>query len=75
MKRKSLRSALFVLLVLTSLCSYIFLNTVEMVSPGVDGSLSKELQQLEPDEQDMALPDVQIMKTILQKSKELLPAS
>ncbi len=72
MKKSNVRIVLFVLLLLASLGSYIYLNTTAEVLFPVE-----EEEQKVSDEQEgeMALPDVQLLEIVIEGGKRFLPAS
>ena len=72
MKNPRLRNALLVLLITASAAAYIFINTVSQ-----DGSHKKctATEEVEQVEKGMLIPEVQIVKMILEKGRQLLPAS
>ena len=81
MRKFSTRSVLFALLVVTSICSYIYLNTVNVDSGNTAPSgtteieNSKELDEMENQKGELVLPDIQVIKKILETGKRLIPAS
>ncbi len=76
MKKNSLQKIIFALLIVTSLASYIYLNTVEVDLPSNSTEIKAELEEEEKlDDQEMLLPDVKFIKHILEKSKKIIPSS
>ena len=81
MRKLSTRSVLLVLLVVASICSYIYLNTVTVSSPGTSASNDPEIEnvsemdEIESEQQELVLPDVQMIKKILETGKRLIPSS
>lgn len=80
MKNLSTRTVLFCLLVAASLGSYIFLNFAS-VQDGSENIFSAESrveqyeEDLEGSESHIVLPDVQLIKRIVETGKRLIPAS
>jgi len=80
MKKFNLRPFLFVFAFTLSLFSYIFINTVDN-SPSdwypttEQEAASESSDRLNADGKDVNLPDVQLMKKLLEKGTLLLPAS
>ncbi|MCB9275975.1 MAG: hypothetical protein H6564_18155 [Lewinellaceae bacterium] len=80
MKNPSTRTVLFCLLVAASIGSYIFLNIASAKGPS-ENSLGSGLkvekydEEVESSETRMLLPDVQLMKNLVETGKRLLPAS
>ncbi|MEM1320621.1 MAG: hypothetical protein AAGG75_10205 [Bacteroidota bacterium] len=79
MRNPSLRPTLIVLLVLASVFSYVYINTVQIGEVKMEGAntLTPQIEQVEPEtqEQQRTMPDVEIVKLLLQKGKQILPAS
>ena len=81
MRKLSTRSVLLVLLVVASICSYIYLNTVTVSSSGTSASNDpdienvSEMNEIESQQQELVLPDVTMIKKILETGKRLIPAS
>ena len=77
MKKNSLRNLIVALLVFTSFGSFIYLNTVQIEKSPKNPEMKAELQeeQEEEEEIEMILPDVQMVKKVLEKSKAILPSS
>ena len=77
MKKRSLRTYLSVLLVAFSFASYIYINTVsveELTKP----QCNKQLMATPDDDQDdnaTELPEVQLVKELIEKGRRLLPAT
>ena len=81
MRKLSTRSVLLVLLVVASISSYIYLNTVTVSSSGTSASNDpdienvSEMNEIESQQQELVLPDVTMIKKILETGKRLIPAS
>ncbi len=75
MKKTSLRNLLIALLVFTSLASYIYLNTVELHADHATPAVNIEVEQENREDNEMILPDVQMVKRILEHTKSMVPAS
>jgi len=75
MKKTSLRNLLIALLVFTSLASYIYLNTVELHAAHASPDVNIEMEQEDSEGSEMILPDVQMVKRILEQTKSMIPAS
>lgn len=74
MKKLNTRTTLFLLLIVTSLVSYIYLNTITVEYN--DKAQSTELELEEADQQqNIVLPDVQFLKKVVDTGKRFLPAS
>ena len=70
MKNKlGLRSILATLLILSSVCSYIYLNTVQLIDSQTTTTQVQKLSIEQEIEQEVLLPDVEILKTIIEKSR------
>lgn len=72
------RTVLLLFLAVMSLGSYIFLNTVTPHSstPDLDESSNTEVNELKAlDNVDVALPDVLLLKKVIEVGKRILPAS
>ena len=76
MKKRSLRTYLFLVLIAFSFASYVYINTVS-VEGFAKSQCSKQLLSTPDDEQDNTtdLPEVQIVKHLLEKGRRLLPAT
>ena len=78
MKKMTTRTVIAVMLIVASLCSYIYLNTMEVATPM--GATTEQLDEQELNDMDgtpkeVALPDVEILERILESGKRLLPTS
>ncbi len=83
MKKTSIRSVLVVLLMVVSLSAYIFINSVEPqmvvnkpVYGGTAGSgvSNNNDDAAEEEDEDALMPDVDLIRTFIEKSKDNLPA-
>lgn len=74
MKRKIVHTTAALLLILASLASYLFLHQryQEQTRAELDGAV---IEQLEAPPANNLLPDVLLIKKIIQTTKRLLPAS
>ncbi len=74
MKNNNLRTALFSLIILLSISSYAFLNTIEAPNANFDPSLEVEQVELENiSSQETVMPDVKIVKTAVDFLKNMVP--
>ena len=73
MKKSNFRTLLLIVAIFASVASYAFINTRQVPSK-VNSNASTELLNDESRE-DVLLPEVQLVKKILQKSREILPAT
>ena len=72
MKNSKLRAFFFSLILLASISSYLYINSVR----GGDCTAKCEQKQELIDEQGSAeLPDVKLLKKIIEKGRELMPAT
>ncbi|MFT5262589.1 MAG: hypothetical protein ACI8YQ_001325 [Polaribacter sp.] len=75
MKNKNLRNLVLCCLMLFSLSSYIYLNST-VASEQTTAKTSIELEETNQNaKQEVMLPDVKVIKAIIEKGKHLLPAS
>ncbi|MCH2084377.1 MAG: hypothetical protein MK226_18410 [Saprospiraceae bacterium] len=75
MKKITTRTVIVVMLIVASLCSYIYLNTMEVSTPMGVTTEQLEEQELSGTTNEMVLPDVKILERILESGKRLLPTS
>lgn len=73
MKKSNFRTFLLILAIIASIASYAFINT-RQVPKNVKCNASAELPK-EENIEDAILPEVQLVKKILQKSREVIPAT
>jgi len=74
MKKSTTRSLLFVLLLAVSISAYTFLN-VASYNLGSQSVQQQEQQLHEQEEATLVLPDVRLIKKVVEHGKRLLPAS
>ena len=74
MKNWNLRTILFALLLMTSIGSYVYINTIQVPETNVKCE-AKQVFEEEEDDNSAELPDVKIFKKLIEKSKELVPAT
>ena len=74
MKKSTTRSLLFVLLLAVSIGAYAFLN-VASYNLGSPSAQQEEQQLREQEEATIILPDVRLIKKVVEHGKRLLPAS
>ncbi len=81
MKKLSTRFFLILFIIIASFCSYIYLNTVSVdkleSSVGKQPMLVEEKDNSGPDEKknQISLPDVRLVKKVVEAGKRFLPAS
>ena len=75
MKKNNLRNLALVALILFSLASFIYLNTTIDVPEVPSPEQSVQVEEEDKENNDMMLPDVRAIKTILEKGRRMLPAS
>ncbi len=78
MKKTNIRHWFFALLACASLFSFIFINTVNVPQTGAVPELELEVDIDEPqdsNQSEVTLPDVQVIKKIIQQGKKILPVS
>ncbi len=76
MKRSKTHIILFVIVVVASLASYIFLNNAQPNQASSDAMEQTDIDEdFEQGETKMILPDVEMVKKVLETGKRLLPAS
>ncbi len=73
MKQTNTRRFIFALLVTASFVSFIFLNTVNVPQTDAVKEYTEEVE--EEEKREVGLPDVEVVKMIIQKSKRFLPVS
>lgn len=74
MKKSTTRSILFVLLLAVSVGAYAFLN-VASYNLGSQSAQQQKEQLHEQEEAILILPDVRLIKKVVEHGKRLLPAS
>ena len=77
MKKSSTRTVLFCLLIAASIGSYIYLNSLS--SPMVSFEQTTDLEEFEEDiesnDAEIILPDIHLVKKVIETGKRLIPAS
>lgn len=76
MKKRSLRTYLFLVLVVFSFASFVYINTVS-VEETSKPQCNKHLMVTPEDEQENTtdLPEVKIVKQLIEKGRRLLPST
>ncbi len=74
MKKSNFRTFLLICVVFASVASYAFINTRQVNPIKMNSEASTEVANDE-NREDVVLPEVQLVKKILQKSREILPAT
>lgn len=77
MKKSATRTVLFCLLIAASLSSYIYLSVLS-AHPGANApaaELEKYEEDMEPNEAEIILPDIHLIKKVVDTGKRLIPAS
>lgn len=74
MKNSKVKSILFSLILIASVGSYAYINSVDVEQPHVNCQMKNTLIQ-EDNKSDSELPDVKIFKKIIENGKKILPAS
>lgn len=73
MKNKiGLRSILATLLIMASVCSYIYLNTVQLIELKSSPQVQKLYMEDQSEEQKVLLPDVEIIKKVIEKTRQAI---
>ncbi|MEN0006135.1 MAG: hypothetical protein AAF798_18435 [Bacteroidota bacterium] len=78
MKKLSTRTVLIILLVVASLSSYVFLSTRATsytATPNTELTEEQAIQEEVDSEQEIILPDVQLLKKAIEAGKRLVPTS
>ena len=75
MKNNNLRNLALLCLVFISLSCYIFLNTTKVEDLNLSEKTIEHLDTSQNPEKEVMLPDVKVIKAIIEKGKHLLPAS
>lgn len=78
MKKLSARTVLLVLLAITSLLSYVYLNTLETEEPSSvleENSIDRDEEEDMLDGQQLRLPEIQTIKKAIEAGRRFLPAS
>lgn len=74
MKKSNFRTFLMIFAIVASVASYTFINTRQINTPVINTNVTTELPNDE-NKEDAILPEVQLVKKILQKGREILPAT
>ncbi len=74
MKKSNFRTILLIFAIFASVASYAFINTRQVQNLKMNSNVSTEVPNDE-NREDIILPEVQLIKEILQKSREILPAT
>ena len=74
MKKLNLKTLLFSTLVFLSICSYVYINSVN-VTTTVKCKTVEILDDEDHETKGSILPEVQIVKKLLEKGREVLPAT
>ena len=77
MRKLSTRSILLICLIIVSLSSYIYLNTVsvEANSPTSEELLPQSEEEVDTEKRELLLPDVEFIKKALETGKRFIPAT
>ncbi|MCB0559250.1 MAG: hypothetical protein H6573_18025 [Lewinellaceae bacterium] len=77
MKKSSTRTVLFSLLISASIGSYIYLNSLSspMVSFDQAAGVEEYEEDIESNDAEIILPDVHLIKKVIETGKRLIPAS
>ncbi len=75
MKKSSTRTVLFCLLVAASMSSYIFLSSVSSPNAASSHQAKEENYEEKSGDAHIILPDVQLIKKVVEAGKRLIPAS
>ncbi|MCB9265695.1 MAG: hypothetical protein H6558_11755 [Lewinellaceae bacterium] len=74
MKKSSTRTVLFCLLLAASIGSYIFLNSVSSTATSYEQAADQEEYE-EASDAKVILPDIHLVKKVIETGKRLIPAS
>lgn len=74
MKNSKVRSILFSLLLITSIGSYLYLNSVKVVDCTVKCDAKHQLLEAE-ESNETELPDVKLFKKLIEKGREMIPST
>jgi hypothetical protein len=75
MKKSTTRSLLFIVLLAASIGAYAFLNVASYNLTGSTTAEQQEEQLHESEEVKLVLPDVRLIKKVVEHGQRLLPAS
>ncbi len=74
MKKSNFRALLLIFAIIASLASYTFINTRQISIQPNNSNVTSEITEEEKLD-DIVLPEVQLVKKLLQKGREILPAT
>jgi hypothetical protein len=74
MKNKKLQNLTLLFLILLSLASYVYINTAPVQSSESSQHIQAD-EEVEDATKEVMLPDVKVIKIIIEKGRDLLPAS
>jgi len=74
-KNIGIRSALFTLLIIASIASYIYLNMVDVVAEHATPAPLQQTMDQEQASHEVLLPDVELVKKVVEKGLNLIPNS
>lgn len=75
MKNSKLRSILFSLVLFASIGSYLYINSIKVSNRTVKCEKHLLLDESEENDNAAELPDVKLFKKLVEKGKELMPAT
>jgi hypothetical protein len=75
MKNNKLRTLLFCLIMAASIGSYLYINSIQLSNAHVKCEANQELTDIDDNESSSELPDVKILKKLIEKGKKLIPAT
>lgn len=75
MKSRSTRTVLFLFLICLSLASYVYVNLDGRSQPPAAPEQAEEMDQALEDENAVNLPDIRMLRTVIETGKRILPAS
>jgi len=74
-KNIGIRSALFTLLIIASIASYIYLNMVDVVAQHATPAPLQQVMEEKQPSHEVLLPDVELVKKVVEKGLKLIPKS
>ncbi len=75
MKNTKLQSILFGLILFVSIASFIYINSIQVRDCSLNCGAKQELVEEDKNKGNSELPDVKIFKKLIEKGKELIPAT
>ncbi len=75
MKKLNIRPLLFSFLIIFSLGSYVYVNNVTITKSHMKCNAAEITDDEDRENKEMMLPEVQLVKKILEKGREFLPAT